>query len=81
MKKLTKEQIENAVKAGLDALENNHSKTYALVYPFGFVPNSYKWPAPAERVKVFRDGEHHLQTYDRKRSRGASGLKITLWNE
>ena len=81
MKKLTEKQIEDAVKAGLDALENKPSKTYALVYPFGFVANAYRYPAPAERVKVYRGGEHHIQTYDRKRSRGASGLKITLWNE
>ena len=81
MKKLTAGQIEDAVTAGLEALEKNTGKTFALVYPFGFVPNSYKWPAPAERVKVYRDGQHHIQTYDRKRSRGRSGQHITLWNE
>ena len=79
MKKLTTGQIENAVKDGIEALEKNPGKTFALVYPFGFVPNAYNWPAPAERVKVYRDGEHHVQTYDLKRSHGQSGQHITLW--
>ena len=75
--KLTEQQIEQAIKDGREALEKNLTKNTALVYPDGFVPNSYKYPAPAERVRVTRNS-HLVEPYDRKRSRG-QGSYITLW--
>ena len=77
--KLTKSQIEEAVNNGKKALAENPSKKVALVYPDGFVPNSYRWPAPAQRVRVTDDG-YSIESYDRKRSHGA-GSYITLWNK
>lgn len=75
--KLSDSQIKQAVKDGEAALAENPNKNVALVYPDGFVPNSYKWPAPAERVRVTRES-YRIESYDRKRSHGA-GAYITLW--
>ncbi len=80
MSRLTETQIAQAIYDGSKALKDNPQMDYALVYPDGFVPNSYKWPAPAARVRVNRDGSHSLQGYDRKRSR-AKGSYITLWRD
>ena len=77
--KITDEQIIQAEADGRAALAAAPGKTCALVYPHGFVPNAYKWPAPAERLAVYADGSASVvQSYDRKRSRGA-GSYITLW--
>jgi hypothetical protein len=86
--KLTKEQINEAIADGIEALSNNPKKKVAFVYPDGFVPNSYQWPAPAQRVIVrviARLGKtplcrSFLDSYDRKRSYGR-GSYITLWNK
>ena len=82
--RLTANEIDQAIKDGIDALVKNRTKNRANVYPAGFVPNSYNWPAPAERVVVRRtaDGGYKSTTeiYDRKRSRG-TGSYITLWNK
>jgi len=75
--KLNQRQIDEALKDAAEALYQNPNKNVALVYPDGFVPNSYKYPAPAERLRVTRDG-HRVETYDRKRSH-ARGSYITLW--
>ena len=79
--KLTNEQKEKALRDGIEALQNNPKKNVALIYPDGFVPNSYHWPAPAERVRVTRTENEFLSSierYDRKRRLG-HGSYITLW--
>ena len=49
----------------------------------GFVPHSYKYPAPGLRQIISRDGDHYTmkpERYDRKRS-GGRGPKVVLRNE
>lgn len=76
MKRLTEEQIEQAIKDGRKELKKT-KRDYAYVYPLGFVPNCYRWGAPAERVLVTKD-EFWIQVYDRKRSYGR-GPHISTW--
>ena len=50
--------------------------TEIAVYPDGWVPNSYKWPAPGRRVVFGRNGSGHwiidrVEGIDRKCSFGA----------
>jgi len=75
-------ELTQAAKDGIAALEANPDKNRALVYPEGFVPNAYRWPAPGTRTVVTRqaDGTFTVRTesYDRKRSYGL-GSYITLW--
>lgn len=78
MSKLTQQQIDKAVKDAMAALATDESKSFALVYPDGFVPNSYKWRALAQRVRVKKDGSFAIEEYDRKRPFGR-GSYITLW--
>lgn len=80
MKPLSKEEIAAAVAEGLAALAANPGKAKAIVYPQGFLPNAYHYPAPGERVAVWRDGRHSVQYYDRKRSHG-EGPRVSLWTE
>ena len=85
--KLTQTMRAEAYDDGVEALMANPKKKRALIYPNGFVPNSYYYPAPAERVcvEVITQLGHKplcrcsIQTYDRKRSYG-KGSYITLWN-
>lgn len=76
MKRLTQEQIKQAIKDGRKELKKT-KRDCAYVYPLGFVPNCYKWGAPAERVVVTKD-EFWIQVYDRKRSWG-QGPYISTW--
>jgi len=81
--KLTQDQINTAIEDCKEAIINSSNKNRALCYPDGFVPNAYKWPAPAERIVVRRVSNcgkfvSEVQQYDRKRSCG-KGSYITLW--
>lgn len=44
----------------------------------GFVPNSYKWPAPGTRTVYLRNGTVRKEKYDRKRSYG-KGNVVVAW--
>ena len=78
MKTLTAAEIEAAAAEGRKALAGTDKKV-ALVYLDGFVPNSYKWPAPGRRVRVTATTATAEQ-YDRKRSKG-QGSRVTIWNQ
>lgn len=69
-KKLTDDQKNALVSEANEILARNPSKDGVRMYPFGFLPNSYKWRAPAERLVVMRDGAVTVETYDQKRSHG-----------
>ena len=77
MKKLSQTQIDSGIEIARKSLLEN-GKDYAFVYPLGFVPNSYHWKAPAERIKVTLT-DYQIQSYDQKRSFG-KGPYITFWN-
>ena len=44
----------------------------------GFVPNSYRWPAPGKGTVYYRDGTSAEFEYDRKRPRGRGPSWILL---
>lgn len=57
--------------AGRDQLDaDERIKTVTDYREDGFVPNSYKWPAPGTRKVWHRDGRVESEPYDRKRSGG-----------
>ena len=84
MKKINNKQLVACLTDGIAALESDIKKKKAMVYPFGFVPNAYRWPAPAERIVVTKNNDNgygcHIEVYDRKRSH-AKGSYITLWSQ
>ena len=45
-----------------------------IFFKEGFVPNSYKWPAPAMGIIVFSDMKTKPSLYDRKRPYGAGSI-------
>lgn len=47
-------------------------------YLDGFVPNSYKWPAPGTRIIHRRDGSSYTTRYDRKRKRGQGPAWVAM---
>ena len=49
-----------------------------IVYHDGFVPNSYRWPAPGRRTRYSRNGEKVEEKYDRKRSHGNGPRWVAL---
>ncbi|MCK9569044.1 hypothetical protein M0R72_08890 [Candidatus Pacearchaeota archaeon] len=79
---ITEARFVQAIQDGEAALRKHPEKRRALVYPDGFVPNAYGWPAPGTRIVVTRQADgtfaHRSETYDRKRSYGR-GSYITLW--
>lgn len=67
------EQAKDYLRAGAASV------TY---YPRGFVPNSYKYPAPATRYHITMDAQGNFEVtsskYDRKRSFGAGRTLVPM---
>jgi len=67
----------------LDFANQNPKIAQIWVYTKGFVPNSYRWPAPAIRW-IYKKSENwaiaHKSIYDRKRS-GARGDSLIFKTE
>ena len=61
---------ENVLKRANDMLAEYPESDHIACYPEGFVPRSYKWPAPGIRWLVYRDGRVVSEGYDKKRSYG-----------
>ena len=58
--------------------DSNPNVVKVTVAEDGFVPNSYKWPAPGTRTVYMRNGVIRQEKYDRKRSYG-KGNQIVAW--
>jgi hypothetical protein len=55
----------------LDQIFSSDERIARVVeYEDGFVPLSYRWPAPGTRKVYFRDGTIISERYDRKRIKG-----------
>ena len=61
-------------QAALDEMASDERVETVRVYLSGWVPNSYRWPAPGTCAFVSRDGTVRTGGYDRKRS-GGNGPK------
>jgi hypothetical protein len=58
----------------IEAIFKNPKVHQVWYYPQGFVPNSYRWPAPGTRCVIHRNGTVTLSRYDRKRSYGRGAI-------
>lgn len=54
----------------IDLFAKHLNAAYIRQYHVPFVPLAYKWPAPAKRTIIYRDGYESYEMYDRKRSYG-----------
>ena len=81
LKEFTAAEIPLMIAEATGILGKNPSKRGCRIYPFGFVPSAYGYPAPAQRFVMQRENgelKYHLETYDQKRRFGR-GSRVVLF--
>lgn len=72
------QELGQMVMTAAAVFEKDERVTSVMMYPEGFVPNSYKYRCMRTRYQFHRDGRIDSSTYDAKRSHGAGPAWVGL---